>query len=303
MESQLTTLLLTNNKLPLFIRVIGFLRKLNSQSDVNLQTLFISQRNKFMLSLLSSLDKKDPFEYLKLYIETVREHLFDIITQFKSIFPSINYTPGIDLKDTSTLLTSFTWNLINVLTNEFTTHLASLTKFAQISTLYTQVMYLGVSLSRVGLDVRFSLSHLFSSRVGNLINTRLNSVTEILVNQIRNSTQFELIKETHFLDKEDDASMNTFTKSKIISPNTKLSRYLLFNTYYNSIFQLLNECRLIVFQNEKENIKMSLNTEFDKVEKELALPGNNDNFLEVKEWFSLVFRLGLIMNFDLGFQE
>lgn len=81
MLNQLITLLSGAVKLPLCIRVIGYLKRLDVYSDSDLKWVFLSQRDAFMEFLLGQVKSNEPGEYLKKYLEVSRETFFDILTQ------------------------------------------------------------------------------------------------------------------------------------------------------------------------------------------------------------------------------
>eukprot|EP00842_Homolaphlyctis_polyrhiza_P002621 jgi/Hompol1/335/HPOL_001128-RA len=106
MLSQLILLLRTNIKLPLCIRVIGYLRRMAAFPEPELRLVFLQQRDIFLCQRLdaiaSDLSRQTPqnqssaalaaagnaysLEFLKRYIDVSREHFFDIVTQYKAIF-------------------------------------------------------------------------------------------------------------------------------------------------------------------------------------------------------------------------
>ncbi|KAL5038270.1 hypothetical protein BDV3_001583 [Batrachochytrium dendrobatidis] len=117
MLSQLILLLRGNIKLPLCIRVIGYLRRMGALAESELRLVFLQQRDLYMSTRLAAIDgrvahgvslpirnsttgstaekdeQKKPdtwhqsrVEYLKRYIEISRELFFDIVTQYKAMF-------------------------------------------------------------------------------------------------------------------------------------------------------------------------------------------------------------------------
>ncbi|KAH6592286.1 hypothetical protein BASA61_004609 [Batrachochytrium salamandrivorans] len=118
MLGQLIMLLRGDIKLPLCIRVIGYLRRMGSFAESELRLVFLQQRDVFLTSRLAAIDGRvaaagcssksknaqsspvsnqndsnshdvwvpSRVEYLKRYIEISRELFFDIVTQYKAIF-------------------------------------------------------------------------------------------------------------------------------------------------------------------------------------------------------------------------
>ncbi|KAJ3381544.1 conserved oligomeric Golgi complex component [Lobulomyces angularis] len=130
MLSQLTELLSGDVKLPLCIRVIGYLRRMEAFPEPEIRIVFLQHRNYFLqnlfhqitLNLKKNIELEDKnkknfsksgenlqkgnnvsenqikpnistnpqLEFLRKYIEASREHFFNIVTQYKSIFSENN---------------------------------------------------------------------------------------------------------------------------------------------------------------------------------------------------------------------
>jgi conserved oligomeric Golgi complex subunit 8 len=72
MLNQITNLLRGPVKLPLLIRVIGYLRRMKDLSETQLAVCFLQQRDAFLESLLVEIQEPDVQSYVKRYIETMR---------------------------------------------------------------------------------------------------------------------------------------------------------------------------------------------------------------------------------------
>ena len=102
--------------------------------------------------------------YLKRYIEIFREQSFNIVSMYKSIFPSGLPNPDgsapVELdehNDKSTLslaspLSSFTLHLVNMLMSSLREYLPNITDKQARESLLTQVLYCAGSLGRLGAD-------------------------------------------------------------------------------------------------------------------------------------------------------
>lgn len=72
MLTQITNLLRGPVKLPLLIRVVGYLRRIKDLDETQLAVCFLQQRNIFLESLLSDIQEPDVQGYLRKLIETTR---------------------------------------------------------------------------------------------------------------------------------------------------------------------------------------------------------------------------------------
>src|SRR5271169_3231026 len=69
------------------MKIIGYLRTTTPLTESSLRYVFLYSRWTFLLSLISDIDvRTDNAKYLKQYFELMREHLFAIFTQYRSIF-------------------------------------------------------------------------------------------------------------------------------------------------------------------------------------------------------------------------
>jgi hypothetical protein len=76
MLTQITNLLRGPVKLPLLIRVVGYLRRNKDLTETQLAVCFLQQRDAFLESLLSVILEQDVQIYIKRYIETMRINIF-----------------------------------------------------------------------------------------------------------------------------------------------------------------------------------------------------------------------------------
>lgn len=157
---QLLSMLRGPVKLPVSMRVIGYLKRLN-YNETTLRILFLSLRNEYLSGLLTILKEAQPQDYVRRWIETQREHLFDTITHYKHIFPDTPKTSLIDCQ----ILPSFSTMAISSLLKVLSTFLSQAHDVSVLPSVCTQVMYYGMTLGRIGLDFRQLASPLFESAV------------------------------------------------------------------------------------------------------------------------------------------
>ncbi|KAJ3304607.1 hypothetical protein HDV03_002560 [Kappamyces sp. JEL0829] len=157
---QLISMLKGPVKLPLCIRVIGYLRRLGYE-DTDLRILFLSLRNEHLSSLLAIVKESQPHGYVKRWIETQREHLFDIVTHYKAIFPIGPKSSRLD----GQILASFAATSISKMFAVLTDYLTAAVDASALGSISTQVMYYGLSLGKIGMDFRPLAVPLFEDAV------------------------------------------------------------------------------------------------------------------------------------------
>ncbi|KAI8836707.1 Dor1-like family-domain-containing protein [Chytriomyces cf. hyalinus JEL632] len=193
MLAQLVAILRSNAKLPLCIRVIGYLRRMEVYPETELRLVFLQQKDAYFCQVLAEIRESDPADHLKKYIEVSRENFFDIITQYKAIFadaaptgsstsnhlsvtsPTSSYTQAASSTSTTTaifypstraiatqsILSSYVAQTVSIFLETLKSTLPKLTDTQSINSLLTQTMYYGMSLGRVGCDFRVAATDMY----------------------------------------------------------------------------------------------------------------------------------------------
>jgi hypothetical protein len=160
MLTSITRLLGGKLKLPLLIRVVGYLRRMQNIREPELASCFLKQRNAYLESCLSNIHETDPSLFLRHYIDITRECLFDIVTNFNAIF-SESGDPEI-----ANILSSYCTCRINAFTAALSKNLHhDSVLISHIQSIMNQAMYFGSSLARIGLDFRPLLDSIFENAV------------------------------------------------------------------------------------------------------------------------------------------
>ncbi|KAG0005712.1 hypothetical protein BGZ79_002631 [Entomortierella chlamydospora] len=174
-----------------------------TEDETPLKMLFLKSRSLYMNLQLSKIvqHKGDSLEYLKKYVEVTRDCLSDIMTQYKSIFGSVDYqtsysssmsssdykrtragssaTSGTEptgqyyqhgyqqqhFWTTENLLADFVTYRTQILLQVLKDHIPQLHDTSAISSILTQLMYFGTNMSKIGFDLRSLVTSLIEEAV------------------------------------------------------------------------------------------------------------------------------------------
>ncbi|PRQ27993.1 putative oligomeric Golgi complex subunit 8, cullin repeat-like-containing [Rosa chinensis] len=183
--SQLLQKLRSNIQLPECLRIIGYLRRIGVFSEYEMRLQFLRCRQAWLTGILEDLDKRNAYEYLKGMINFQRQHLFDVVNQYRAIFS--DDTSGNEENHDGGLLFSWSMHQITSLLKTLKIMLPKITEGGSLSNILDQSMYCAMGLGWVGLDFRGLLPSLFEEAVLNLFAKNMSTAVE----------NFQLVLDSH----------------------------------------------------------------------------------------------------------
>lgn len=153
-------------QLPTCLRVVSYLRRLGLFEEQELRAEFLRSRNAWITSVLDNLGTPDhAYEYLSRVIDANRVHLFEVITQYRAIFVDDTSTTEDSEASDKGLLFYWVHCRVSELLDTIDRILALVKDGALLANVLEQAMYCGLSLSRVGSDLRPRLPAIFSKHI------------------------------------------------------------------------------------------------------------------------------------------
>lgn len=172
------------NKLPALFKTVGFLRKMGVLDEEEIAQAFLSCRLGCLKRSLEDLDMErrtsgaftsvapsfqqnsaSGEKYLKRYVDIWREGVYDLVSQFTTIFLERPASPPETTEFLHSLLTTYTTHLLSVLLGTLEVALPTVQDPSALNSLLTQLTYCATSFSRIGLDFRWIIGGLFEDAV------------------------------------------------------------------------------------------------------------------------------------------
>lgn len=284
MLGQLLNILREQAKLPALFKAVNFLRKMKVLEEDELALAFLTSRLYYLNSVLDALEiekrgsgqnKEVCAKYLRKYVDAWREGVYDIVTQYTTIFlerPSSNQSPPTP-DVLHTLLTTFTTQLLNQLLTLLETTLPQIPDPTLLNSLLTQLTYCATSFTRIGLDFRSCLGPLFANAVregiindfktaritfqnslvtrGNRFNKR--GVVDLLVSASPTPSQPSTTDDVTF-----DATAPPHVPPHILTTSPPVARYT------NDLLTALNGLRLLAPKEIYPDLLQALNSSLEE---------------------------------------
>ncbi|XP_068941593.1 conserved oligomeric Golgi complex subunit 8 isoform X3 [Petaurus breviceps papuanus] len=266
MLSQLIQQLRTNIQLPVCLRVIGYLRRMDIFTEAELRIKFLQARDAWLRSILTSIPNEDPYFHITKTIEAYRVNLFDIITQYRAIFsdedPLLPPAAGEPSVNESAIFHG--WVLQKV--SQFLQVLESDLQRgggSRLDSLLGQCMYFGLSFSRVGADFRGQLAPIFQQVALNTFKKALQEGVEKFQDEMNSYT---LISAPVALQSAIPAAI-PMTQPGTLQPPMGLLDFPPLACFLNNILVAFNDLRLCCPVALARDVTASLEDALGKVTK------------------------------------
>ena len=176
MVIQLLTALRQGSNLPTLLKAVAHLRRLNCMTEDELAVVYLISRAHNFRQHLSQIDSEraDSLRYLRRYIDTFREHVYDIISQYMALFAD------------PVLITTFAREHIAELARKVATSLSNISgDSASLSSLLLQLGYCALSFARLGADFEWLVVNGILDSVGEVYLRSTTSASSSLATSLR----------------------------------------------------------------------------------------------------------------------
>ena len=170
------------NRLPVLFKTVGFLRKMGVLDEEEIAQAFLSCRLGCLKRSLEDLDVErrtsggftslqqssvsvSGERYLKKYVDVWREGVYDLVSQFTTIFLERPASSPETMEFLHSLLTTYTTHMLSVLLGTLEVTLHTVQDPSALNSLLTQLTYCATSFSRIGLDFRWIIGGLFEDAI------------------------------------------------------------------------------------------------------------------------------------------
>ncbi|KAF0300504.1 Conserved oligomeric Golgi complex subunit 8 [Amphibalanus amphitrite] len=239
MLTQLVSQLRTNIQLPQCLKVIGHLRRMEVYTEFELRLKFLQARNAWLEEQLANISREDPYHHISKTIEVSRVGLFDIVTQYRAVFSDESALLQAGADEAAPAI-FYEW--INLKVGQFLSTLRQdLARGVggRLDSLLSQTMYFGLSLARIGADLRPLAAPLFSRAALAQFERAVTAATT----RFRQSVDAFTCMRARVSAPASSAPAPPGDQD-ILQPPTSLLDYLPLAHYCNGVLAAFNELRL-----------------------------------------------------------
>ncbi|XP_005184797.1 conserved oligomeric Golgi complex subunit 8 [Musca domestica] len=271
---QLVAQLRTDLQLPKCLQIVGYLRRMQAFGTNELKLKFLQARDSWLSASLKAIPMDDAQQHLTKTIEVTRVNLFNIITQYKAIFPdednmelTQNDKPlqGVSC-DGERLFQSWLHEKISDFLKTLEMDLQrGITSF---DTVLGQCMYFGLSFSRVGADFRALMAPIFVRVIKDKFLGAISSVNDQFERELEKYTLINKITVHTSRQQSSTAKSDTNDIESYSPPETLLDFHplaALCNGYLNA----LNDLRLCAPTALANDVTLALQQSLELVAKRI----------------------------------
>ena len=288
------------NKLPVLFKTVGFLRKMGVLDEEEIAQAFLSCRLGCLKRSLEDLDVErrtsgafttvtPSFQnsvsgerYLKRYVDVWREGVYDLVSQFTTIFLERSASSPETVELLHSLLTTYTTHLLSVLLGTLEATLPTVQDPSALNSLLTQLTYCATSFSRIGLDFRWIIGGLFEDAVRTSVTKGFHNARDKFINSVSSASPTALSISSSATSTTSTVSLSTHepnldavqldtTNPPHVPPHI-LTSHKPTAIYANDLLTTLNGLRLLA----PKNLYRDLLTELDK-----SLDESGTTFIDV----------------------
>jgi len=180
---QLLSTFRSGAQLPECLRAVGYIRRLSNFSDLELRTIFLSNRDEWISSLIHAIDESNSFNYIKKLADVYRLQVYDTTMQYRTIFYDVGKDPS-TASASAAVFSSWARVRIQFLQQQVAQHLPLISEGGQLSAAAEHLGFCSTSLSRIGLDFAPLIEPLVSSAVLTLLAQNLAAADEAFATRL-----------------------------------------------------------------------------------------------------------------------
>jgi hypothetical protein len=189
--------------------------------------------------------------------------------------------------------------------NTLNENLLKINDISHLATIYTQSMYYGMSLGRVGLDFRFTMVAAFESNILSVFQKTLSKYTKQFT-QISSERGIEAFRAP--LNSVDDmVEYTSFGSTQVITPPSSLIQFGYFAVYHNQIYTLFNQLRQLALLSVATQLAEILMCELTLVsgvlagiKEKLGIRGSQDRLEQIIDTYESCFIPSVCKGFEAG---
>ncbi|EIN14257.1 Dor1-domain-containing protein [Punctularia strigosozonata HHB-11173 SS5] len=263
-------------RLPQLFKSVGFLRRMKVLEEEELAQAFLNGRTGVLESSLHAIELTEDADghsrYMKKYVDTWREGVHDLVTQYTTIFlsPSSSHSvlstaphspssakahtpslaPASDLETTLTLqalLSATSTRLLNHLLAKLRQHVSAIRAKdpAALSALLTQMTYCAGAFARIGMDFGLLIAPIFVDAVRNGFKEELDDAAEALSSRFRQAKDAKWLITPSMAGQPPEPDVEAIKSSPTHVVPQILASFPPLALFTNSILTALNGLRLL----------------------------------------------------------